>query len=53
MQRQTGCVDCRLFAIALAYSLCCGLDPHAMHFEQVQMRPHYECCIDAEKNMSG
>ena len=49
VQRQTGCADCGLFSIAFAYSLCCGLDPHAMHFKQLQMRPHYECCIDAEK----
>ena len=49
VQRQAGNVDCCLFAIAFAYTLCCGLDPHTIHFDQSSMRSHYELCVDKEK----
>ena len=49
VQRQTGYADCGIFAIAFAYTLCSGLDPHTIHYNQALMRPHFELCIDNEK----
>ena len=49
VQRQIGNADCGLFSIAFAYSLCCGLDPHNIHFNQSSTRAHFDLCVDNEK----
>ena len=49
VQRQTGYADCGIFAIAFAYTLYSGLDPHTIHYNQALMRPHFELCIYIEK----
>ena len=49
VQRQIGNADCGLFFIAFAFSLCCGLDPHNIHFNQSSMRAHFDLCVDNEK----
>ena len=39
VQRQVGSSDCGLFAIAFATSLCSGLDPHTLKYDQSIMSP--------------
>ena len=43
-QRQSGCDDCGLFAIASVYELCQGEDPTILKFNQFQMRSHLLSC---------
>jgi len=43
-QRQSGCDDCDLFAIASPYELCQGEDPTILKFNQLQMRSHLISC---------
>jgi len=38
---QSGVVDCGLFALAYAFSLCSGANPARLRFHQHQMREHY------------
>ena len=38
-----------VFFLAFAYSLCCGLDPHTIRFNQSSMRAHFDLCVDKEK----
>eukprot|EP00731_Ephydatia_muelleri_P004911 Em0002g1087a len=40
--------DCELFAIAFAFSLCCGIDPTTVRFEQEKMRPHLIKCLETK-----
>ena len=40
--------DCGLFAIAFAFSLCCGIDPTTVRFEQEKMRPHLIKCLETK-----
>ena len=47
MQRQNGGVDCGLFAVSTAVSLCHGEDPAAHVKEQSQMREHFICCLES------
>ena len=49
VQRQIGNADFGLFSIAFAYSLCYGVDPHTIHFNQCSMRAHFDSCVDKEK----
>ncbi len=49
VQRQNGSSECGLFAIAFAYTLCLGLDPSTIRYDQAQMRTHYEACINDEE----
>ena len=52
VQWQSGTSDCGLFSVAFATSLCCGLDPSTLNFDQLQMRSHLLKCIEAERIMS-
>ena len=45
MQKQTGSVDCGLFAIACALELAKGNDPVHIQFSQTLMRKHYDNCM--------
>ena len=47
VQHQIGRSDCGVFAIAFASSLCMGIDPHTLKYEQTQMRPHLLRCIES------
>ncbi len=38
---QLGVVDCGLFALAYAFTLCDGSNPARLHFHQNRMREHY------------
>ena len=49
VQRQSGGSNCGLFAIAFATTLCGGLDPHLLNFEQSKMRDHLKECFVANK----
>ena len=42
--------DCglELFAIAFAFSLCCGIDLTTVRFEQEKMRPHLIKCLETK-----
>lgn len=51
-QKQQGGVDCGLFAIANAISLCEGKDPGMLTYDQSTMRKHLEKCL-ATTNMVG
>ena len=42
VQRQVGNSDCGLFAIAYATSLCSGLDPHTLKYDQSEMRSKFQ-----------
>lgn len=46
VQHQSGRDDCALFAIAFAYALCTGKDPHLLSLNQKQMRPHLQLCLE-------
>ena len=34
--------------IAFAFSLCCGIDPTTVRFEQEKMRPHLIKCLETK-----
>ena len=40
--------DCGHFAIAFAISLCCGINPTTVRFEQEKMRPHLIKCLETK-----
>lgn len=40
VQRQSGSGDCGPMSIAFAHTLCNGLDPHLVRFDQRQLREH-------------
>ena len=43
---QEGSSDCGLFAIAMAYDLCAGVDPATRQYVQSEMRNHLHSCIN-------
>ena len=45
VQKQDGGQDCGLFAIAFAFTLANGLQPHNLSFAQSKMRPHLAQCL--------
>ena len=47
--KQTGSVDCGLFAAAVATSVCFGTDPSSEAYEQEQMQPRLLHCLESEK----
>ena len=48
-QKQSGFVDCGLFAIANAVALAQGIYPGAVIFEQSQMRQHLQQCLEKKE----
>ena len=36
---------CGLFAIAMAFDLCCGCDPCSISYDESAMRAHLQCCF--------
>jgi hypothetical protein len=46
MQRQSGSVDCGLFAIAVAVYLANGIDPSRATYKQALMRRHLNKCFE-------
>ena len=46
VQRQSGGSDCGLYAIAFAFLLCSGNDPHMVALLQTHMRRHLASCIN-------
>ena len=50
-QRQKGGIDCGLYAIAAATSLCFGVYPNEGQFDQSQLRQHLLSCLE-EGSMS-
>jgi Ulp1 family protease len=47
VQRQVGSSDCGLFAIVYATSLCSGLDPHTLKYDQSKMRSNFLSCVES------
>ena len=47
--KQSGGVDCGLFAIAFSVDLCYGIDPSAVVYDQSRMRKHLIECFDKMK----
>lgn len=47
--RQQGFDDCGLFAVAMAYDLCRGVDPATKLYVQNQMRSHLYFCFTVEQ----
>ena len=45
-QKQTGNMDCGLFAIATATAILFGKTPSSMCFQQCPMRIHLQTCIE-------
>ena len=43
---QQGYDDCGLFSVAMAYDLCCGVDPSTKLYVQDQMRSHLHSCFN-------
>ena len=43
---QEGGSDCGLFAIAMAYDLCAGIDPITREYVQSEMRRHLHSCLN-------
>ena len=48
VQWQSGGSDCGLFAVAFATSICCGVDPTTVAFEQRFMREHFLDCLQTK-----
>lgn len=46
---QEGSNDCGLFAIAMAYDLCMGVNPVTRKYVQKEMRSHLHSCINNKK----
>ena len=51
VQQQVGITDCCLFAVAMAYDLCRGIDPVTVAYCQPKMRRHMEFCFEQESLM--
>ena len=45
VQRQVGTAECGVFAIAFAYALCNGVDPHTIGIDQHASRAHLLKCF--------
>ena len=48
VQRQIGSSECGPFAIAFASSLCFGLDPHTLKYNQMNLRSQFLSCIASD-----
>lgn len=48
VQKQIGEDDCGLFAISMAFDLCCGIDPFTQMVNQAEMRQHLMLCFEME-----
>ena len=49
LPKQKGTSDCGLFSLAYSHSLCQGIDPSNVLYDQSQMRAHYnKCAIDGK-----
>ncbi len=46
VQRQSGSSDCGAFAIAFAFALCSGLDPHMASLNQAELCQHLLSCFE-------
>lgn len=46
---QQGYDDCGLFSVAMAYDLCCGVDPSTKLYVQDQMRSHLHSCFNKKQ----
>lgn len=46
VQYQAGGCDCGLFAAAMAYDLCSGIDPYLRNYDQSRMREHLRSCFE-------
>ena len=46
VQKQCGGDDCGLFAISMAFDLCCGIDPFKQMVNRDDMRKHLLSCFD-------
>ncbi len=51
MQKQIGCDDCGLFAIATMTDLACGIDPSQQKYVQESMRGHLAQCFQTNNMM--
>ena len=49
VQQQTGGVDCGLFVLAFAYTLCDGGIPEKMTYKQHALRSHFRDCLIKKK----
>ena len=49
VQEQRGSSDCGLFAIAFITSVCCGVDPATLNYNQKAMRQHLLECIENDQ----
>ncbi len=49
VQKQIGGSDCGLYAIAFATTVCLGLNPGQLLFEQDKMRAHLRTCLENGK----
>ncbi len=48
VQKQIGCNDCGLYAIAMAADLCSRIDPFESSYDQSSMRIHLKECFESE-----
>ncbi|XP_064406374.1 uncharacterized protein LOC135351311 isoform X3 [Halichondria panicea] len=48
VQKQIGCNDCGLYAIAMAADLCSRIDPFKSSYDQSSMRIHLKECFESE-----
>ena len=46
VQRQIGSNDCGLYAFAMAFDLCNGVDPFLQNYDQSKMREHLRVCLE-------
>ncbi len=49
VQQQRESNDCGLFALAFITSLCCGVEPSTVIYQQNAMRQHLLACIEGKK----
>ncbi len=49
VQQQRGSNDCGLFALAFIASICCGVEPSTVTYQQNAMRQHLLACIEGNE----
>lgn len=49
VQAQAGIADCGVFAISMAYDLCCGVDPFGHKVVQSDLRQHLLSCFNQKQ----
>lgn len=52
VQYQDGSSDCGLFAVAMAFDLCNGIDPFLKNYDQSKMREHLRLCFEKKNVVS-